>query len=115
MFGSPKIGSPEASRDNFAKKQGWRSQDNTISEERIRSADCYVFCLYEEQAVKNADVLDLDKWSFRVISTVKLNQVFGNQKTVSLNPLRRVSQAIKFDDLKPAIDLALAEEVNICP
>ena len=92
---------------DIGKKRGWDSQENLTAEEEIRSADCYIFCVYEEQDVQNADVLNLDQWSFVVVATEKLNEVFGNQKSVSLSRLQQFGQAVRYDQLKRAIDLVL--------
>ena len=92
---------------DIGKKRGWDSQENLMAEEEIRSADCYVFCVYEEQDVQNANVLNLDKWFFVVVATEKLNEVFGNQKSVSLSGLQQFSQAVRYDRLKHEIDLVL--------
>lgn len=92
---------------DIAKKRGWNSEKNVIAEEESRSADCYIFCVYEEQDIQNVNVLNLDKWSFIVVATEKLNKAFGNQKSVSLNRLNQFGQFIKYSDLKRAIDLVL--------
>jgi hypothetical protein len=46
----------------------------------VRSADCYVFCIHTETDSTTANVLDLSKWKFLVISTERINQIFGDQK-----------------------------------
>ena len=98
---------PSLVKFDIGKKRGWDSQENLTAEEEIRSADCYIFCVYEEQDVQNADVLNLDQWSFVVVATEKLNEVFGNQKSVSLSRLQQFGQAVRYDQLKRAIDLVL--------
>ncbi|MGB3294256.1 MAG: hypothetical protein WBB01_14810 [Phormidesmis sp.] len=98
---------PSLIKFDIGKKGGWDSEENVTAEEKGRSADCYVFCVYEEKDIQNANVLDLDKWSFLVVATEKLNEVFGNQKSVLLSRLQQLGQAVKYDGLKRAIDLAL--------
>ena len=98
---------PSLIKFDISKKRGWDSQENLTAEEEIRSADCYVFCVYEEQDVQDANVLNLDKWSFVVVATEKLNEVFGNQKSVSLSRLQQFGQSVRYDRLKCEIDLVL--------
>lgn len=98
---------PSLIKFNIGKKKGWDSEKNVTAEEKSRSADCYIFCVYEEQDIKNANVLNLDKWSFLVVATEKLNEVFGDQQGVSLSRLQPLGQAVKYDGLKRATDLAM--------
>ena len=98
---------PSLIKFDIAKKRGWDSQKNLMAEEEIRSADCYVFCVYEEQDIQDADVLNLDKWCFVVVATEKLNEVFRNQKSVSLSRLQQFGPAVRYDRLKREIDLVL--------
>lgn len=98
---------PSLIKFDIGKKKGWDSEENVMAEDEIRSADCYIFCVYEEQDLQNVNVLNLDKWSFVVVSTEKLNEVLGNQKSVSLSRLQQFGQAVKYDRLKCAIDLVL--------
>ncbi|TVQ60145.1 MAG: hypothetical protein EA366_03910 [Spirulina sp. DLM2.Bin59] len=97
------------SKINFdiAKKRGWDSKENVMADQESRSADCYIFCVYEEQDTQKVNILNLDKWSFIVVATEKLNEVFGNQKSVSLNRLQPLGQAVNYGDLKREIDLVL--------
>jgi hypothetical protein len=52
------------------------------------------------------DVLNVSKWRFLVTSTAKLNEVFGEQKTVRLSVLEKKGCCIetKFKGLKTAVD-----------
>lgn len=99
---------PSLIKFDIGKKRGWDSEENVMSEDEMRSADCYVFCVYEEQEIQKADVLNLEKWSFVVVATEKLNEVFGNQKSVSLGRLQQIGQAVKYDGLQSAIDISLS-------
>jgi hypothetical protein len=78
-----------------------------IAEEERRSSDCYIFCVYEEKDVQNTNVLNLDQWSFLVVATEKINEIFGTQKSVSLSRLQQLGKSIKYDGLKREIDLVL--------
>lgn len=78
-----------------------------MAEEETRSADYYVFCIYEEQDIQSDNILDLDKWLFVVVATEIINEVFGNQKSVSFNRLEPFGQSVRFSDLKRSIDSVL--------
>lgn len=64
--------------------------DGCRSTERQRQSDVYVFCLYAETNRRLADPLILDGWEFYIISTAKLDEICGTQKTISLNALQQL-------------------------
>jgi hypothetical protein len=68
-----------------------------------------VFCVYTETDRANANVLDLSKWVFLVISTAKINRIFKDQKTVMLDVIWKYCEKTDVDGLATAIDAALAE------
>lgn len=88
-------------------KRGWDSDSNETLEQVDRSADCYVFCVYEERNREDVNVLDLNQWRFWVIDTERINQTFGIQKSVSLFRLQSFCQPVQYRELKNAIDSAL--------
>lgn len=92
---------------DISKKNGWDSNSNLIAQKATRSADCYVFCIYQEQNKQDSNVLDLDKWLFTVVKTEKINEVFGDQKSTSLSRLEQLGQVSKYEKLKQTIDSVL--------
>jgi len=75
---------------------------------RVRSADCYVFCLYNERLRKGADVLDLDKWEFYVLATERINRELGSQQKVGLGRIRAMTDSVDYARLKEQVDRALS-------
>jgi hypothetical protein len=73
----------------------------------VRSADCYVFCLYAETDRNRADVLDTSKWEFYVLPTERINRELGNQKSVGLNGIKSMTEAVDYSRLKKRVDRAL--------
>jgi hypothetical protein len=94
-------------RFDIGKKKSWYAETNTYAEERIRSADCYVFCVYTDTDPVTADVLDVRRWVFHVLSTSKIEEVFGNQKKVGLARIRKLCDGVGFSALKQAVESAL--------
>ncbi len=72
---------------------GWDATTNTISVERRRQADVYVFCLLVHTNKSSVDPLNLDQWQFYVLPTSRLNAAVGDQKRISLAALRRLEPA----------------------
>jgi len=97
-------------RFKIRKSKGWRAASNEYALETVRSAHCYVFCVYAETGRSRVNVLDLSKWEFLVISKTKLNAIFGDQKTVALRVIRKYCEETDFKGLKATVDAALAED-----
>lgn len=70
------------------------SAENGFSGERRRQSDVYVFCLFTEKDADKADPLNLDSWEFYVISTKRLDEQCGDQKTIGLKSLLRLKPEI---------------------
>ncbi|MBD2462028.1 hypothetical protein H6G89_13315 [Oscillatoria sp. FACHB-1407] len=98
---------PSLIKFDISKKKGWDAETNIMSELRCRLADCYVFSLYEEKDINNANVLDLKRWIFLVVSTDRIDESFGDQKMVVLARLKQLGILTSYEGLKQAIDLTL--------
>lgn len=98
---------PSTIKFDIGKKIPWDAATNTVGTEPMRSADCYVLCLYTETDVKRANVLNLDDWKFYVLSTKTINGKFKDQKSVTLSRITAVCDPVAYDGLKKAIDICL--------
>lgn len=56
------------------------------SKESVRHSDVYVFCVWESKD-RNESILDMDTWTFYVLSTKVLNDNLPEQKSISLQRL----------------------------
>ena len=74
----------------------------------VRSADCYIFCIHTETDSATANVLDLSKWKFLVISKERINQIFDDQKSVACSVTRKYCEEADFWELREAVDACLA-------
>ena len=92
---------------DIAKKIAWYADTNTYADEAIRSADCYVFCLYPETDRSRANILDVTSWQFFVLSTGYIEQELGDQKTLSLSRLEGMCSPADYEDVKSRVDQAL--------
>ena len=84
------------------KKRGKTSvskQKNVFS----RPSNVYVFCLLHHKDKKTVDPLNMDQWSFYVISTKKIDELFVNKNSISLNSLEKITEKIKYNQLKESI------------
>lgn len=67
--------------------RGWNSRTDTYAPSSQRSADVYVFCLLEGENRDSIDPLDVEQWTFYVLSKHELDQKLPVQKTIRLAPL----------------------------
>ena len=67
-----------------------------------------MFCLYTERVREAVDVLDLDKWEFYVLSTERIDRELGTQKRVGLSRIRRLTDPVRYAQLKGSVDSALS-------
>ena len=93
--------------DVRARNEVWQHETNTWMKPGGRTAAVYVFCLFAEESAERANVLDLAQWEFYVISTGVLNAELGDQKSVGLTKLRKMTQPMAYDAVKAAVDRAL--------
>ena len=69
-----------------------------------RPADVYVFCLHEALPANNKNVADPDTWTFWVVTTEKLNNELGAQKTLGLKKLDSLGPRLPWNGIRAAVD-----------
>ena len=85
-----------------------RYKDNTSSFERQN--DVYVFCLNTGETKESSNPLELDHWRFWVVPTSVINTNCGDNKTINLNRVAKLSGTplgLSYDELRAAVDAAL--------
>ena len=74
------------------------------SEQLVRQADVYVFCVEKCQDSDQLNERDLSQWDFYVISASCINEKLGAHKTVTLSKLVKIgAQKVSFCNLKAAV------------
>jgi hypothetical protein len=72
-----------------------------------RAADIYVFCVFDPQDEVSPNPLDVDEWRFLAVSTSRLAQAYGDQKSVRLSRVREIEEAVSSWELRERVDLEL--------
>ena len=91
---------------DLKERLSWDAASNTYQVEPSRAADCYVFCVYVEKDRSKANILDVNKWEFYVVSTEQINRQLGSQKTAVLSTVERLTDSIGYAELKQYVDRA---------
>jgi len=79
--------------------------ETSVADGRLeRRADIYVFCVLHHAHKGTLDPLDVNQWTFYVLSAAVLNERFPQQKTISLAPLLRTEPHVaRYQDLAACV------------
>ena len=75
--------------------------------ESKRQNDIYVFCLNTGETREESNPLVLENWRFWVVPTENINRVCGNNKSITLGRLQKLTglmNGIGYDELRVAVD-----------
>jgi len=80
------------SKISFSIKPSTKYNSKTSRFEGIpqRHSDYYIFCLLHHKNQETINPLNLDQWTFYIISTKILNEKLPNQKTITLSSLLKL-------------------------
>ena len=95
-------------RFDIGERGSWDAETNAWRPDPVRSADCYVFCLYAETERSRANVLDVSKWEFYALPTGRSNRELGNQKGVGLSRIQSMTDSVSYGQLKERVDGVLS-------
>jgi len=68
-----------------------------------RHADVYVFCHLKHKDQETIDPLKMEQWDFYVVATSLLDKHHKGQKTISLTPLKKLTDSINYGKLQKSI------------
>ncbi|MEJ8803409.1 hypothetical protein [Pontibacter sp. H249] len=71
----------------------------------LRSADVYVFCLLHHLDKATVDPLNLNQWEFYVLATEELNNYTRSQHSITVNSLKKLTNAVSYDKIDQEIKL----------
>ena len=101
-------GSSKNARFDIAPRTGYYADKATATEwvdspegERVRSADIYVFAWHPKEHRDTADHREAEQWEFFVVSALRLPD---SQKTIGLNPLRKLTTAVPYAQLAAKVE-----------
>ena len=94
---------PSPTKFDIGPKKGYWNPEWTELRPPRRTADLYV-CALHPIAGEEADHRRADQWRFYVVRESDL----PDQKSISLNPLEKLAQAVTYDELAGAVEAARA-------
>lgn len=87
----------------IASRRQYNSASMSRNKTPHRPADIYVFALLKHQNQSTIDPMDMSQWVFYVVLTKEINKTHGLQKSISINPLKRLSPGYQFHELKEVV------------
>lgn len=72
-----------------------------------RQNDIYVFCLNTGESKVTSNPMNLNNWEFYIVRTKTINEQCGNNKTIGINKVRKISKQVTYDKIKETIDLII--------
>lgn len=99
---------PSSITFGVAKRLEMNDETSAFGSLRGRYADTWVFALFKPQAHPAGDILDVNLWCFYVVPAALLEARLGDQKTASLNTIKQLAMPVQFQELREAVDRALA-------
>jgi len=90
---------------DIAKKISWYADTNMYGKVPERVADVYMFFLvHPKEDKEKVNPLDLSQWSFYVLPTQRLNQVFNDQQSIALSRLESLhGPCFEFSEIKDRV------------
>lgn len=90
----------------------WDAISNMRNETSKRHADIYVFCHLKHKDQDSIDPLKLEQWDFYILPTFRLDNYERSQSSITLNSLTKLTNPIRYEDLKEQIMQANIEQQN---
>ena len=81
----------------------WNAQTNESLDIKTRPSDVYVFCLLKHKDKMTVNPMDLNQWVFYIVSTKKINELYGDQVSLSLSVLEKICDSVNYDKIKEKI------------
>ena len=88
----------------------WDAATNIQDNKPIRNADLYVFCLLKHKDQDTIDPLKMEQWDFYVLPTYRLDNYKRSQSSITINSLKKLTEAKKFIELEEEIIKAYNEQ-----
>ena len=94
---------------NFSIRKTYLDYQNNKSD-KARQNDIYIFCLDKGRDEKSSNPMNLENWVFYVVPTIVINEMFGDQKVLSLKRLEKIEKygvGISYDQIKEKVDMII--------
>lgn len=69
-----------------------------------RQNDIYVFCLNTGMSREESNPMNLNNWIFYIVPTSIINKECGDNKTISLNRVKKLAKEVTYEKIKETID-----------
>jgi hypothetical protein len=81
----------------------WDYETNKHEPNHKGHADVYVFCLLHHKDKVTVNPLNMNQWEFYVVETKKINDEKPTQKSIGINGLKEMTDAVSYDELNEEV------------
>ena len=99
---------------NFSIRKTYLDYQNNKSD-KARQNDIYIFCLDTGRDEKSSNPMNLENWVFYVVPTKVINEIFGDQKVLSLKKLKELkpyNKELTWNNIKKVVDEIINDPNN---
>lgn len=104
---------PSTIRFSHRKTLGWDATTGLYEAEPRHHADVYVFAPLAQTDQATVDPLDIDQWSFYIVSTRRLEARTRSQHSITLSSLEKITTAVGWPDLREAVRTATRDDLEL--
>ncbi len=99
---------------SIAPSCAWDRRLQARSQVATRNSDLYVFCLLNHKDKSTLDPTNLNQWEFFVVPTALINDELGNQKTLTLSALKKLTpRSCRFGEISKSVSDVLAQRESV--
>lgn len=105
----------EFSKISFSIKAAkfWDADNGMSRGDAKRHADVYVFCLLKHKNQETINPLQLEQWEFYVLPTFIIDNYERSQSSITINSLRKLTDAVEYNFLKEKIEKCYTEHLKL--
>ena len=87
----------------IGKTEGWSDDTGLVDPIKRRRADVYVFCLLHVLDKAEFDPLDLNQWTFYVVSTELISQFHDDRDRIGLSAIQKLASPVPLSSVEEAV------------
>ena len=87
-------------------------EDNTNENKFERQNDIYIFCVNIGMDKESAYPLNINNWDFYIVLTKTINEICKDNKTISLNRVKKIANKVDYGNIKQYIDKLIEIDNN---
>ena len=85
---------------SIKKSISWNAETNILENKSTRKADAYIFALLNHTDKDSINPLNLDQWTFYILSINEINNYKRSEHSITLKSLEKLCKGIKYIEIE---------------